>query len=195
MSESAQTAMSAVTVTALSGANLLAWASSFDAAAVAGTITILGLAGIGIVTRAIKEISKARSEAWADRIRLEQQIAADQEKLNENSLGRKIATLQAAIDEGNRGTEDLKQRVEDANKKLHEAANERNVESLRHHEEIERLTKQLQLTTRQLEETNEELHAARAENKALLAKIELMQRQVTENSQDIKALNEQKASS
>jgi hypothetical protein len=165
MSSQEQTTFGVVSVVSYVGTNILAWASSFDAGTVATSFTVLSLAGIAAYSRLakargermaeenrleaarkaeetrleverIRETEKARAEAWADRVRLETQVRLDQEKLEANSLNGQIKGLRAAVEEGNR-------RTEDANKKLHDAANERQIEVNQHREEVQMLMKQL----------------------------------------------------
>lgn len=166
---SSQTAYSVVSATGYIGTNVIAWASSFDAGAVATGITIVSLAGIAaysnlakargrrkadetrLEAERIRVTEKARADAWADRMRLEMQVRMDQEKLEAGSLNGQIKSLTAKIEE-------MQQRVEDANKKLHDAAGERQVEVYRHHEEVQMLMKQLE--------------DSRNENRILMTKLE-----------------------
>lgn len=179
MSSQEQTTFGVVSVVSYVGTNILAWASSFDAGTVATSFTLLSLAGIAAYSRLakaqgerkaeenrleaarkaeetrleverIRETEKARAEAWADRVRLETQVRLDQEKLEANSLNGQIKLLTAKVDEGNR-------RTEDANKKLHDAANERQTEVNRHHIEVQQLMTQLS--------------ESREENRRLMAQI------------------------
>lgn len=219
MSSHAQAAQSILSPTLLAVANGVAWLSNFNAGAVATAITVIAVAVVAVYgliankkievdanrtrekakaeAEALAIVEEAKAKAWAERTRLEMQIASDREKLEANSLTAQNKKLTALIEEGNARLKEAidrdAERTEAANKKLHSMANERQVEVLRYHDEIQRLTRQLELTTKQLEETNEELHEARAENRALLAKIEQMQRQVAANSADIKALSEQRS--
>ena len=216
MSSHAPEAQGLLFSAALAAANTLAWISNFNAGAVATSITVVAVALIAVYgmlankkteteANRVREEAKAQAEAfaiteeakakaWAERTRLEMQIASDREKFEANSLTAQNQKLTTLIEEGNARLKDAidrdTERTEAANKKLHAMANERQVEVLRHHEESQRLTRQLELTTKQLEETNEELHAARAEIRAMLAKNEQTQRQVSANSQDIKTLAE-----
>lgn len=161
MSSQEQTTFGVVSVVSYVGTNVLAWASSFDAGAVATSFTVLSLAGIAAYSNWVKargrqmaeetrleadrirEVERAKAEAWADRVRLETQVRLDQEKLEANSLNGQIKVLTAKIDESNVRAVELQQRIEDANKKLHEAANERQNEVYRHHEESQMLMAQV----------------------------------------------------
>lgn len=219
MSVQAQTAMSAVTVTTLGASNLIAWASSFDAAAVAGTITILGLAGIGIITRAIKEISKSRSEAWADRVRLEMQIQADQEKLNAGSLTGQIKDLTKLVtelkDDNARVKADLAEsdadrkerddhhiereaflleRVNDANSKAHEIRNKLSTDILARDVKIQELEAARDAKFHEFEEEIKRLRLEIERLSALLAeRADSQDKRIDDNAAAIQTLSEQRA--
>lgn len=184
MSSTEQTAYAVVSAAGYVGSNILAWASSFDAGAFATGFTLVSLVGIGAYSKLakakaeikaeenrleaarkaeetrleadrIREVEKAKSEAWADRVRLETQVRIDQEKLEANSLNGQIKVLTAKIDASNVLAVELQQRIEDANKKLHEAANERQNEVYRHHAESQTLMAQVS----ELREENRRLMA------------------------------------
>jgi phage host-nuclease inhibitor protein Gam len=169
MSSQEQTAYTVVSAAGYLGTNILAWASSFDAGAIATSFTVLSLAGIAAYSNWVKargrqkaeetrleadhirEVEKAKAEAWAERVRLEMQVQQDRERIEAGSLNGQIKALTAKIEEGNK-------RIEDANRKLHDAADERQTEVLQHHEEVQMLMKQVS--------------DLREENRRLMTKLE-----------------------
>lgn len=136
MSSTEELASNVVTASALAISNGAAWFSSEQVGMIVTAATVLGTLAIGLASKAIKEVSRARGEAWADRMRLEMQVRIDQEKVEANSLNGQIKSLTSKMEE-------MQKRVEDANKKLHDAANDRQIEVNRHHEEMQSVMKQV----------------------------------------------------
>lgn len=173
-------------------------------AGIIGLATAMGTA----ISFLIVKVGQARIQVDRERLGLEKERAvaldgtfagklqAVSEKLDVAEQDRQaqkdlIATLQAT-------TNEMKKRVEDANRKLHDAANVANETSLRHAEEMELLSKkhgqelsglrdELAKVNGQLSQANEQLTALRAENERLNNLVRVTAKKTVQNTDAIAA--------
>ena len=146
------------------GIFLYAMAGDINTGTIVAGITAVSLAvlaGVKMVTPAIVDAIKTIGPAL-------QELHKQREELSKGSLFTQVDRLQSDLTA-------MKQRVEDANQKLHDARNQANAQVLLHAEEVRRhrdmldtVTEQLKATRADLQSARDEIHALRAENERLL---------------------------
>lgn len=142
-------------ITSNQAVNFALWATGISAVGAAITGSVVGL------YRGIRNAQIEVAKAW---------MATDPGKFQAQITALKEVADHAA------------KRTEDANRKLHDLADEANVRELLHQEEVKRLQDQLKLALDQLRSATEELHRARDENRELMAR---MTRQIQQGQQVI----------
>lgn len=188
MSDVANHVSRVIAVVTLAAGNVGAWWQSVNYGAIVTGATVGGVAAIGLVCKAITDISMAKTRARAESERSEMAIRAERERFETVSLQGQITRLHEAMEEN-------KRRTEDANAKLHDIRNQANVDSLRHTEEVDRLTEQLKETNEELRSSRQEIRTLREEERRLLAMVAVRQEKadvlIKENAAAIVSVAEQ----
>lgn len=168
--------------------NFLAWAQSLNLGVLATGLSALGLTAVGVYAAFME--ARRRNRAAEQELELQNFIRTEQAKtdalahydqVHSASMSAQIEALQASLDQGNN-------RVEDANKKLHQIRDEANVERLRMLEEIARQTAEIRRLTAELHETTEELKQTRRVELDLRQQILTIARQADVNTRKIDSL-------
>lgn len=192
---------------------VLSLLGSLDLAGMAAGVLGVGTAFATAIAFIIVKVGQARIQVDRERLAYEKDRAValdgtlagklehlsellDEAKSSAEAQKELNATLKATIGELKAQSEQTAKRLEDANRKLHDLANEANRVNLQHVEEVARHTEEtvtlrgeLAKVNGQLAEANAQLVALREENERLNRLVHLTAKKTVENKAAIEATN------